>query len=258
MFHVKLGGAVRWRRFWMFDGLWRSFQRVNRLSAGVRHSQVARIIIMPTFGWGPKRDANWLKNIFRCRLYATSGNGEQVYDSFSLPSACLCHFRYSWSPLLKKSQCIIKPIFFLVVQGLSLKLDPFQYQEGKQYLASLMIISKSLSSAGWSFFLRTQYGSADKNNYYTMQLIVILPHHTMHRDNFGLKSGFVSSGTKGSSGPRSQLPTCRAGIQLNLPTTGEESKEENAILLEQNAIFLPTTHLQCSHTIISVSNWKGQ
>jgi len=67
------------------------------------------------------------------RLYATSGNGEQVYDSFSLPSACLCHFR----------------------------------------------------------------------------------------DNFGLKSGFVSSGTKGSSGPRSQLPTCRAGIQLNLPTTGD-------------------------------------
>merc|ERR1711963_556210 len=65
------------------------------------------------------------------RLYATSGNGEQVYDSFSLPSACLCHFR----------------------------------------------------------------------------------------DNFGLKSGFVSSGTKGSSGPRSQLPTCRAGIQLNLPIT---------------------------------------
>ena len=133
MFHVKLGGAVRWRRFWMFDGLRRSFQRVNRLSAGVRHSQVARIIIMPTFGWGPKRDANWLKNIFRCRLYATSGNGEQVYDSFSLPSACLCHFRCSWSPSLKKSPCIIKPIFFLIVQGLSLKLDPFQHQEGKQY-----------------------------------------------------------------------------------------------------------------------------
>jgi len=27
------------------------------------------------------------------RLYATDGKGEQVYDSFSLPSACLCHFR---------------------------------------------------------------------------------------------------------------------------------------------------------------------
>jgi len=64
------------------------------------------------------------------RLYATDGNGEQVYDSFSLPSACLCHFR----------------------------------------------------------------------------------------DNFGLKSGFGGSGIKSSSGPRSQLPTCRAGIQLNLPS----------------------------------------
>ena len=83
-----------------------------------------------------------------------------------------------------------------------------------------------------------------------MQFIAILPHQTMHRDNFGLKSGFVSSGTKGSSGPRSQLPTCRAGIQLNLPTTGEESKEENAIFLVQNAIFLPTTHLK-SHNHFS-------
>jgi len=64
------------------------------------------------------------------RLYATDGNGEQVYDSFSLPSACLCHFR----------------------------------------------------------------------------------------DNFGLKSGFGGTGIKSSSGPRSQLPTCRAGIQLNLPS----------------------------------------
>ena len=91
-----------------------------------------------------------------------------------------------------------------------------------------------------------------------MQLIAILPHQTMHRDNFGLKSGFVSSGTKGSSGPRSQLPTCRAGIQLNLPTKGEESEEEKAIFLVQNAIFLPTTHLQYSHTIISVFSWKGQ
>ena len=92
-------------------------------------------------------------------------------------------------------------------------------------------------------------------NLYKMQL---LPHQTMHRDNFGLKSGFVSSGTKGSSGPRSQLPTCRAGIQLNLPSTGEESEEEKAIFLVQNAIFLPTTHLQYSHTIISVFSWKGQ
>merc|ERR1711971_977883 len=64
------------------------------------------------------------------RLYATDGNGEQVYDSFSLPSACLCHFR----------------------------------------------------------------------------------------DNFGLKSGFGGSGIKSSSGPGSQLPICRAGIQLNLPS----------------------------------------
>ena len=104
---------------------------------------------------------------------------------------------------------------------------------------------------GWLvLFLHTQYGGADKNNLYKMQLIAILPHQTMHRDNFGLKSGFVSSGTKGSSGPRSQLPTCRAGIQLNLPTTGEESKEENAIFLVQNAIFLPTTHLQ-SHNHFS-------
>ena len=55
MFHVKLGGAVRWRRFWMFDGLWRSFQWINRLSAGVRHSQVAWIIIMPTFRIGSKK-----------------------------------------------------------------------------------------------------------------------------------------------------------------------------------------------------------
>jgi hypothetical protein len=27
------------------------------------------------------------------RLYAMDGEGRQVYDSFSLPSACLCHFR---------------------------------------------------------------------------------------------------------------------------------------------------------------------
>ena len=27
------------------------------------------------------------------RLYAMGSNGQQVYDSFSLPSACLCHFR---------------------------------------------------------------------------------------------------------------------------------------------------------------------
>jgi len=27
------------------------------------------------------------------RLYALGSNGQQVYDSFSLPSACLCHFR---------------------------------------------------------------------------------------------------------------------------------------------------------------------
>jgi len=64
------------------------------------------------------------------RLYATDGNGAQVYDSFSLPSACLCHFR----------------------------------------------------------------------------------------DNFGLKSGFGIGGTKSSSRPRSQLPICRAGLQLNLPS----------------------------------------
>ena len=109
---------------------------------------------------------------------------------------------------------------------------------------------------GWLVLFLCRWGGgewgADKNNLYKMQLIAILPHQTMHRDNFGLKSGFVSSGTKGSSGPRSQLPTCRAGIQLNLPTTGEESKEENAIFLVQNAIYLPTTHLQYSHTIISV------
>jgi hypothetical protein len=30
------------------------------------------------------------------RLYAMDGEGRQVYDSFSLPSACLCHFRSSF------------------------------------------------------------------------------------------------------------------------------------------------------------------
>ena len=35
------------------------------------------------------------------------------------------------------------------------------------------------------------------------------------RDNFGLKSGFVGGGIKSSS---SQLPICRAGLQLNLPS----------------------------------------
>ena len=129
---------------------------------------------------------------------------------------------------------------------------PFSVPRRKRVLSQPYDYFKKFLIGWLVLFLRTQYGSADKNNYYTMQLIVILPHHTMHRDNFGLKSGFVSSGTKSSSGPRSQLPTCRAGIQLNLPITGEESKEENAILLEQNAIFLPTTHLQYSHTIISV------
>jgi len=68
------------------------------------------------------------------RLYATDGNGEQVYDSFSLPSACLCHFR----------------------------------------------------------------------------------------DNFGLKSGF-GVGIKPSQS--SQLPICRAGIQLNLPSGGVQAAQ---------------------------------
>ena len=39
----------------MFDGLRRSFQRFNRLSAGVRHSQVVKMIIMPTFRIGSKK-----------------------------------------------------------------------------------------------------------------------------------------------------------------------------------------------------------
>lgn len=71
------------------------------------------------------------------RLYATDGNGAQVYDSFSLPSACLCHFR----------------------------------------------------------------------------------------DNFGLKSGFGGGGIKSSS---SQLPICRAGIQLNLPSGNVQSAQGTA------------------------------
>ena len=44
------------------------------------------------------------------------------------------------------------------------------------------------------------------------------------RDNFGLKSGFGGGGIKSSS---SQLPICRAGLQLNLPSgLGSDRKTE--------------------------------
>ena len=46
----------------------------------------------------------------------------------------------------------------------------------------------------------------------------------IRRDNFGLKSGFGGVGIKSSS---SQLPICRAGLQLNLPSgLGSDRKTE--------------------------------
>merc|ERR1719228_22016 len=44
---------------------------------------------------------------------------------------------------------------------------------------------------------------------------------TVCRQEFATHRLYATSGSKSSSGPRSQLPTCRAGIQLNLPTTGD-------------------------------------
>ena len=88
--------STRARSVWQTPTL----RRVGARSVG-RNTQLTGDDVR-RWGWSRWRWQSWRSDcndqILTIRLYATDGNGKQVYDSFSLPSACLCHFRWQWWP----------------------------------------------------------------------------------------------------------------------------------------------------------------